>query len=463
MKAPKAELATESFDMSEERRDILDYFEKTKENFFLTGKAGTGKSHLLSYFRKNTQKKIVVLAPTGVAALNVQGQTIHSFFGFGASITPRGVRRVQDQSLYKNLDTIVIDEISMVRADLLDCVDKFLRLNGPQKNTLFGGVQMIFIGDLFQLPPVVTPGQRHLFETVYKGPYFFNAKAFQKGFYFRYFELQKNYRQSEQAFMSLLDAIRLRLHSKEDLQALNERYRADTVKIEDAIHLVTTREMANNVNIRKLAEVKTEDFISDAGIQGDWSDDGEKETFPTQKQLMLRVGAQVMLLNNDAEKRWVNGDIGKILSINEKDALPLLDIQLADGRKVSVGKYQWNKAQYVFMEDTQEIKSEIVGTFTQYPLCLAWAITIHKSQGKTFDKAVIDFGTGTFAHGQAYVALSRCRTFEGILLRQKVMDKDIRVDSKIKEFYTLLNTQVIPEQGELSYDFAPENADSGSL
>ncbi len=420
--------------LDESQLKALDLMENTKESILLTGRAGTGKSRVLQDFKKTTKKKIAVLAYTGVAALNIKGQTIHSFFNFGISITPNTVQTRDDQTMYKKLDAIVIDEISMVRADLMDCIDIFLRKNGPNSELPFGGVQMIFIGDPFQLPPIVKPEERHIFEGhPYSGPYFFNAKVFERGFDFTHLELIKIHRQHDPVFINFLNAIRDGSHSNQDLDFINQRHDPifDETKEGTHVHLMTTNQMALDFNLRKLSRLKGEPFTSYAVIQGEW----KQSDYPTDDPLKLKVGSQIMLLNNDPEKRWVNGDIGKILKIKDKDGI--IEVKIVGGKnpKESVGKYKWDRGQHTWNEESGQIEYEEDGaTFTQYPMKLAWAITIHKSQGKTFDEVVINFGNGTFAHGQAYVALSRSRTFEKTTLRKRVIDRDILIDQKVIDF-----------------------------
>lgn len=403
------------------------------ENVFITGRAGTGKSTLLSYFREHSLKKIVVLAPTGVAAVNVKGQTIHSFFGFLPDITIQKVKKKKEdgQSLYKKLEIIVIDEISMVRADLLDCVDKFLRLNGNNPQKPFGGVQMVFIGDLYQLPPVVTGAEKEIFKTRYESPYFFSAEVFD-AFEMEFVELEKIYRQKDDDFIHLLNAIRNRSHTSEDFSLLNTRHDADFEPQEDLyISLTTTNALADERNSKKLAQLSGKVWRSSAEIFGEVG----KEHYPNALTLELKIGAQVMLLNNDSSGRWVNGTIGKVLDIIERDDEDdIVLVELENGKVVEIAPYTWEI--FAFTLQKGEIVSEVMGTFTQYPIRLAFAITIHKSQGKTFQKVIIDVGRGTFAHGQMYVALSRCTTLEGLVLRQRIQPAHVRLDYAVVQFLT---------------------------
>lgn len=422
-------------ELNNDFKKALRFMEDTNENVFLTGRAGTGKSTLLQYFREKTKKNAVVLAPTGVAAVNVKGQTIHSFFGFAPGATVNGIKRAQGykRSIYKNIETVVIDEVSMVRADLLDCVDIFLRLNGPDKNLPFGGIQMIFVGDLYQLPPVVPSDEENIFKTYYKGPYFFNAKAFDNlslfnNSPFRLIELKKIYRQKDKRFVKILDAIRKGEATDEHLEVINKKVnQAFSGSFDDFyVHLTSTNYMADRINAEKLSQIQKEPFEFKGTIQGDFS----KGYLPTSENLVLKEGAQIMMLNNDGKKRWINGDVGKITKIEDRSVF----VELSDGRKEIVAPYVWQRVRYFYNEFEGHIDSEAAGSFTQYPLKLAWAVTIHKGQGKTFDKVIVDFGRGTFASGQSYVALSRCTSLNGLVLKTPLEQRHIFTDRRIKEF-----------------------------
>ncbi len=408
--------------------------ENTSRSIFITGRAGTGKSTLLTYFRLTTRKKVAILAPTGVADLNVKGQTIHSFFRFKPNITLNLVRRLRDgdeDTIYRKLDAIVIDEISMVRADLLDCVDKFLRLNGPDADKPFGGIQMIFIGDLYQLPPVITSAEKTGFKSLYKTPYFYSARVFDS-FEMEFLELEKIYRQHDPEFINLLNSIRNKSITFEGLEMLNQRYNPEFEPSsgEFYIYLTTTNELASRINNIQLKNLKGRPHTFLGKIEGEFGD----EYLPTAIELKIKVGAQIMMLNNDADGRWVNGTIGEISSI-DKNAKGdhVIIAELADG-EVEIEPYTWEI--YQARVEGGQLQSDVVGTFTQYPLMLAWAVTIHKSQGKTFDKVIIDIGKGTFAHGQMYVALSRCTSFNGIVLKQPIAKKHIWTDFQVVDFVT---------------------------
>lgn len=406
-------------------------------NVFITGKAGTGKSTLLRYFRGHTSKKLVVLAPTGVAALNVEGETIHSFFRFRPGTTPDKVRRArrEDADLYKALDAIVIDEASMLRADLLDCVDAFMRKNGPRPGLSFGGAQLILFGDLYQLPPVVTRAERELFSSCYAGPYFFNASVFRAA-QLEYIELEKIYRQRDQGFIDILNAIRNNRVTEAQLARLNRRVGAELDKDgrKMPVRLLTTNADAADINNERLRAIDGRAHIYRAEVGGEFS----RESYPADEELHLKGGAQVMLLNNDPDGRWVNGTMASVHDImkgppGEED---VVHVRLDDGSIEPVEPYTWELFHFTYDEKEKKIKSQTAGTFKQFPLKLAWGITIHKSQGKTFTRAIIDLGRRAFAAGQTYVALSRCTGLEGLSLARPVRPGDVRTDWRIVRYVT---------------------------
>lgn len=425
-------------DMNPQFKEAFRLMEKTKQNLFITGKAGTGKSTLLDYFCNKTKKKPAVLAPTGVAALNVKGQTIHSFFNFYIDVTVEKIRKKdtkpRDPKLYKKLKIIIIDEVSMLRADLLDCVDVFLKMYGPNAKQPFGGVQMVFVGDLYQLPPVVGKEERKVFRTLYATPYFFSAAALES-VPLEVLELETVYRQKDEQFVGLLNKIRNNSIEPEDIEELNQRHLPDAESRQEeafTINLTTTNAKADEINERHLDALDEKLYTSEAAIRGDFG----KEYYPTAVNLQFKVGSQIMLLNNDQRKRWVNGSVGIIESVErDEEGEEYLRVQLRDSKKpVYVQPFMWEV--YKFSVEKGAIVSEPAGSFIQYPFRLAWAVTIHKSQGKTFDSVVIDIGRGTFVSGQAYVALSRCTSFEGIQLKVPVKKQHIRADPRIYKFLT---------------------------
>ena len=411
----------------------LDQIEKEGKNLFVTGRAGTGKSTLLQLFRRTTRKKTVVLAPTGVAALNVGGQTIHSFFGFPPHfLNAKDIKKRRNRRLYKNIEVLIIDEISMVRADMLDNIDLFLRINREDPHP-FGGVQVVFFGDLFQLPPVVSSDvESQLFQHFYDSPYFFSARVFQENFPMEMLELRKVYRQDNRHFLRLLDAIRLNQADFDDLEDINERYLPDFQSEGGYITLSARNATVNSINRRELDRIPLPAEVFLASVTGSFN----PKQFPTEAALNLKLSAQVMFVKNDPKKEFVNGTIGKIVRFEEDKIIVRVARSENGYREIEVEKMDWEILKYVqSKDDPNKIETETVGTFQQYPLKLAWAITIHKSQGKTFDKVIIDLGKGAFEHGQTYVALSRCRTLEGVVLKQPLRQRDILTDEKIVDFY----------------------------
>jgi ATP-dependent DNA helicase PIF1 len=421
-------LELNNLELNSQFQEALDLMNQTMENIFITGKAGTGKSTLLSYFIKQNKKPIAVLAPTGVAALNIQGETIHSFFKFLPNITPemavkKGKQYAKSQ-LFQNLQTIIIDEISMVRADLMDCIDEFLQ---AAKNIYepFGGVQMIFIGDLHQLPPVVTPHERFHFTNVYKSAWFFDSNVFQNhNFRLSFIELQKIYRQKDAEFIDVLNAFRTNKAQAHHISTINSRI--STIEDDEAIYLTSTNDRANEINQSRLDQLKSSTKSFKSTAKGEM----ELKQLPTEKSLGLKVGAQVMFVNNDSADRWVNGTIGKVTKINSNS----ISVEIGKNNTVDVTPHTWELYKHTYDENASSLRQVSVGSFTQIPVKLAWAITIHKSQGKTFDKVKIDLGRGSFASGQTYVALSRCRTLEGISLANLIKASDIQLDWRIENF-----------------------------
>lgn len=429
---------TETLELTPDFQKTLELLEKTDKSVFITGRAGTGKSTLLDYFRKNTRKNVVVLAPTGVAALNVEGQTIHSFFSFKPDVTVDKVKRLPPlkQKLIRNLDALIIDEISMVRADLLDCVDRALRLNRDFPDLPFGGLQMILIGDLYQLPPVVTENEQPVFSLHYDSPYFFSARVFQdENFDLEFVELEKVFRQKDVAFLELLNVIRNRSVTEEQLAKLNARCQPDFIPKEDEFYitLTSTNEAADRINEERLSQLPGKAHRYEGLIEGEF----DSTSLPTAETLTLKEGAQVMLLSNDPYGRWVNGSIGRIEEIIKVSGQPdVVLVRLQNNDLVDVLPHQWEIFHFEFDQKKKKIISRVVGTFTQYPLRLAWAVTIHKSQGKTFDRVIVDIGRGTFAHGQVYVALSRCTSFEGLVLKKPIKKSHIMMDYRVVRFLT---------------------------
>ena len=413
----------------------LKLMEAGKQHLFITGKAGTGKSTLLNHYQAKTRQTPVILAPTGIAALNVRGQTIHRFFGFGIDVTPEKIQqnriRPRDPELYKQLKSIIVDEVSMLRADLLDCMDGFLRKYGPRPNTLFGGVQMVFVGDLYQLPPVVTGDLADAFSSYYETPYFFSAKAL-AGEQLEIVELEKVYRQKDATFINLLNRIRDGSADAADRTHLNERVDPEFEPGDDAslVYLTTTNRNADRINARNLAELPGNRLVSHA----EYGEEFSRDYFPTSLELAYKQGAQVMMVNNDPEGRWVNGDMGRIESVMRRQEYDeCLRVRLRTrNRVVEVKRHTWELVR--FTHRNGRIVSEPAGSFRQLPFRLAWAVTIHKSQGQTFDRVVVDLESGAFAAGQIYVALSRCTSLEGLVLKQPLNQDSVHVDPRITQF-----------------------------
>jgi ATP-dependent DNA helicase PIF1 len=420
--------------ITKEFQKAFDAMEYTDNNIFLTGRAGTGKSTLLKYFRSKTKKKYVVLAPTGVAALNVKGQTIHSFFGFHPKIQKQGVRKAHPDNIefFKKIETIIIDEISMVRADLLDCVDRALRLNRGKLKQPFGGVQMIFIGDLFQLPPVVIREEQHRFETEYDSPYFFSAQVMANS-PIHTIELKTVHRQKEKGFIQLLNNIRAGKIGSQDLDwwsKLHDPFFNPIDEDDYIVHLTTTNKMAQQRNDYELKKLDSTQHILKAQSAGSLG----TRKMPSEATIKIKKGARIMFTTNDSAKRWVNGTLGEVKHVRKKglSKFPILEVDLETGKRVEVEQYKWEIFEYDYRDGGFE--EEVVGSYSQYPIALAWAVTIHKAQGKTFDKVLVDMGWGAFAHGQMYVALSRCTKFKGITLLKPFRAKDVIVDQAVLDF-----------------------------
>jgi ATP-dependent exoDNAse (exonuclease V) alpha subunit len=418
--------------LSQEFSGVLDQLEYTKDHLFITGRAGTGKSTLLQVFRTTTKKRVVVLAPTGIAALNVRGQTIHSFFGFPPRLLNKSeIEKRKNFRIYVNIDMIIIDEISMVRADIIDNIDYFLRIN-RNVNAPFGGVQMIFFGDLFQLPPVVsTPFEKEYFRTTYPTPYFFSAVVIHH-IELKMVELLHVYRQEERNFINLLDNIRLNSLDYDDFMYLNERHLPAPEEDDFFITLCSRNDIANRINENELKSIQLPEVAYQATVAGEFN----PQLYPTDFNLILKEGAQVMFVKNDLQKQFVNGTIGIVTEANYDRIIVRIPDENGPDKTIEVDRQEWEILKYENdPEKPQQITTKVVGTFKQYPLKLAWAITIHKSQGKTFDRVIIDMGGGAFESGQTYVALSRCRTLEGVILKQPLRNRDIIVDERITEYY----------------------------
>lgn len=421
-------------EINERFAEALALMEEGETNLFVTGKAGTGKSTLLQLFRGRTKRQVVVLAPTGVAAVNVGGQTIHSFFRFKPDITVEKARRAAKKAsaegrgrVYRTMETLIMDEVSMVRADLFDCADAFLRVARGKKSKPFGGVHVVMIGDLYQLPPVVASREREIFTRHYASPFFFDAKAYAP-MGVRLLELEKIYRQHDDRFIELLGAVRNNTIDEAGLKALNGRVVVGPPQeAQGSIWLTALNREADAINGDRLAKLPGKARAYQASVEGDF----DEKSCPADRVVGLKNDAQVMLLNNDAHGRWVNGTVGTVVGMGAES----VQVQLEGGAVEEIEPCTWQMFRFDLDAKAGRIVSEPVGTFTQLPLMLAWAVTIHKSQGKTFDRAVIDAGSA-FAAGQVYVALSRLRTLDGMTLARPLKKSHVRVDWRVVRFLT---------------------------
>lgn len=427
------------------------FIHQTSRSLFLTGKAGTGKTTFLRHICKTTIKNKVVLAPTGVAAIHCGGATLHSFFQLPFSpfvpevqFNPAESNDLSDQytllknlridsekrNMFRELELMIIDEVSMVRCDVLDAIDTILRHYRKRPNIPFGGVQVLFVGDLFQLPPVVPDEQWTILEKYYAGPFFFQAQVMQH-LDPLYLELKTIYRQRDLHFVNLLNRVRNNEVRQQDLELLNERYQPAfrPEKKGDYITLTTHNYKADAINAAELDRLQEREYSFKGEVEGNFPE----KNFPTDLVLKLKEGAQIMFLRNDMEKvkRYYNGKIGIIKHIYDETII--VTFPQEEYRELTVEKETWENIRYRFNPETRRVEEEILGTFTQYAIRLAWAVTIHKSQGLTFDKVIVDAGN-SFAAGQVYVALSRCTTLEGIVLRSRIFSHSIMTDERVLRF-----------------------------
>lgn len=422
------------FETTAEFEAALDFVRAGEGHLFVTGRAGTGKSTLLRLVRDELAEEAVVVAPTGLAAVNVGGQTIHSFFGFPPRlIQPDDIRRSRNGRVMRRMRFLIIDEVSMVRSDLMWAIDQSLRINRGRAREPFGGVRLILFGDLHQLPPVVRGAEEaHHLEETYGGPFFFSIASLMEGAGTHLIELRRVFRQTDDTLVEVLNAIRDGHAGEREIEILNARVAPIRTLAEgrEFVILTPTNEAANRINRAYLDALSGDEYLYEAGVTGEFNNKAQ----PTDAALVLKEGAKVILLRNDAEGRWVNGTIAVVSQLGDDRVWVEID-----GREYEVEQASWENRRYAFDQTQDKIVETVAGTFKQFPIRLAWALTIHKSQGLTLDKIYVDFGRGTFAHGQAYVALSRCRDMAGLSMARPLRERDILFDSSATGYHELFH------------------------
>ena len=448
----------------------------THRSVFLTGKAGTGKSTFLKYICANTRKKHIVLAPTGIAAVNVGGQTLHSFFKlpfkplvpddpeFAKNFKQRMKYGKPLQKLIKKLELIIIDEISMVRADIIDFVDRILKVYSGNSREPFGGKQLLLVGDIFQLEPVITPDMRDILARYYPNPYFFSARALTQ-LQMVSVELKKVYRQSDTGFIQMLERIRVGKPDSDDLKCINSKAVSGNRPAEEngemTMTLATRRDMVDSINTSRLDAIDAPEVVYEGEVRGEFPE----ASLPNTMRLSLKVGAQVVFIKNHPQQLWVNGTLGRVHTANNDK----LVVETETGQLHEVPLAVWSNIRYSYDEKKKKIEEEELGIFIQYPVKLAWALTIHKSQGLTFSNVNIDIGSGTFSSGQAYVALSRCRSLDGLRLFTPLNSRDIFVNPWIVRFSAgfnnprLINAALEQARADDAYHNALKSLRNGNL